>query len=97
MTNSDTVTVNLTSVSAGWTTSGQVWQSLDFGGATVWSGPGLNAPGGSVTPSGSVDLPTGTKGIQFNFNKNLDTTPGLTYSVSATFDNGCTVNGMLNT
>jgi len=88
------VTVNLVSVSASWDASltGQVWLSLDFGGSTVWPGPGINAPGGSVGTSGAVDLPTGSKGLSFNFNQPLDlTTSGFTYSVSATFDNGCSI------
>jgi|GEM_PF-2956409 len=91
VTNTGVATVNLTSVSASWAQAGDVWQSpLDFGGSTVASGwPGINAPGGTVGTSGAVDLPTGSKSLSFNFN-NL--TSGVTYSVSASFDNGCTVN-----
>jgi hypothetical protein len=93
VTNIDVATVNLVSVSANWDASltGHVWQTLDFGGNTVWSGPGINSPGGTVGTTGVVDLPPGSKGLLFHFNKPIDLTPGLTYSVSATFDNGCSV------
>ena len=58
---------------------------------------GGNPPGGSVGTSGAVDLPTGSKGLSFNFNQPIDLTPGLTYSVSASFDNGCTINSGFTT